>query len=95
MQVSRTLTLLLLGAGALMAQRVGQATDDLTALSIDDLFSVEVTSVGKKAQQLSKAPAAVHVLTSEDIRRTGATSIPKLSNGYRVLRSITSTDTIG
>ena len=77
MQVSRTLTLLLLGAGALMAQRVGQATDDLTALSIDDLFSVEVTSVGKKAQQLSKAPAAVHVLTSEDIRRTGATSIPE------------------
>jgi iron complex outermembrane receptor protein len=59
------------------AQRVGAPTDDLTNLSPDELFSVQVSSVGRKAQELSKAPAAVFVLTAEDIRRTGATSIPE------------------
>ncbi|HYL77260.1 MAG TPA: TonB-dependent receptor [Bryobacteraceae bacterium] len=59
------------------AQRVGAPTDDLTNLSADDLFQIQVTSVGRKAQQLSKAPAAVFVLTAEDIRRSGATSIPE------------------
>src|SRR5450432_915898 len=59
-----------------LAQRVGVPTDDLTKLGVDELFSVQVTSVGRKAQQISKAPAAVFVLTAEDIRRSGATSIP-------------------
>ncbi len=60
-----------------MAQRVGTPTDDLTKLGVDELFSVQVTSVGRKAQQISKAPASVFVLTAEDIRRSGATSIPE------------------
>ncbi len=59
------------------AQRVGSPTDDLTNLSVDELFSVQVSSVGRKAQELSKAPAAVFVLTAEDIRRSAATSIPE------------------
>ncbi len=63
--------------GNLGAQRVGAPTDDLTKLGVDELFSIEVTSVGRKAQVLSKAPAAVFVLTAEDIRRSGATSIPE------------------
>src|SRR5712692_6215471 len=65
----------LLGTG--FAQRVGAPTDDLTKVGVDELFSIQVTSVGRKAQQLSKAPAAVFVLTAEDIRRSGATSIPE------------------
>ena len=62
---------------AAMAQRVGAPTDDLTKVGVDELFSVQVTSVGRKAQQISKAPASVFVLTAEDIRRSGATSIPE------------------
>jgi len=46
-------------------------------LSVEELFTVQVTSVGRKAQQLSTAPAAVFVLTADDIRRSGATSIPE------------------
>ena len=61
----------------LSAQRVGVPTEDLSKVGIDELFSVEVTSVDKKAQQLSKAPAAIFVLTADDIRRTGATCIPE------------------
>ena len=56
-----------------VAQHVGVPTNDLDKVSIDELFSVQVTSVGRKAQKLSKAPAAVFVLTAEDIRRSGAT----------------------
>jgi len=51
--------------------------DDLTELSLEDLMNIEVTSVGKKAQKLSEAAAAVFVITQEDIRRSGATSIPE------------------
>jgi iron complex outermembrane recepter protein len=76
----RTFRLLALGLstlGAALAQRVGVPTDDLGNVSVDELFSLEVTSVGRKAQELAKAPAAVFVLTAADIRRSGATSIPE------------------
>src|SRR5580698_7676861 len=59
------------------AQRVGVQSTDLDKVTVDELFSVEVTSVGRKAQQLAKSPAAVYVLTAADIRRSGATSIPE------------------
>ncbi len=53
------------------------ASDDLTQLSLEDLMNVEVTSVSKKKQKLSGAAAAIFVITQEDIRRSGATSIPE------------------
>ena len=65
-------------AAAAFAQHVGVPTDDLTRIGVDELFSVQVTSVGRKAQQISKSPAAVFVLTAEDIRRTGAVSLPEV-----------------
>jgi len=71
------------------AQRVGVPTTDLDNVSVDELFSVQVTSVDRKAQELAKAPAAVFVLTAADIRRSGATSIPEaleLVPGLTVLR---------
>jgi len=45
-------------------------------MSIEDLLNVEITSVSKKAEKRTAAPAAVYVLTNEDIRRSGATNIP-------------------
>ena len=51
---------------------------DLLDLSFEDLMQIVVTSVSKRAQKLSEAPAAVTVLTSEDIRRSGMTTIPDL-----------------
>ena len=65
------------GATFASAQRVGAPTDDLDKLKVDELFAVQVVSVGRKAQQLAKAPGAVFVLTADDIRRSGATSIPE------------------
>lgn len=45
-------------------------------LSIEALMNMEVTSVSKKAQKLSDSAAAVFVITNDDIRRSGATSVP-------------------
>jgi len=50
---------------------------DLTELSLEDLMNIEITSVAKKAQKLSEAAAAIFVITQEDIRRSGVTSIPE------------------
>lgn len=51
---------------------------DYTNLSIEELMDIEVTSVSRRPEKLSEAPAAVFVITQEDIRRSGATSIPEL-----------------
>jgi iron complex outermembrane receptor protein len=54
-----------------------QAPQELKQLSLEELFDVEVTSVSQKPESLSKAAAAVHVVTQDDIRRMGALSIPE------------------
>ncbi len=44
--------------------------------SLEDLMNVEVTSVSRKEQKLSRTAAAAYVISQEDIRRSGATNIP-------------------
>jgi len=46
-------------------------------MSLEDLMDLTVTSMSKRAQSLQDTAAAVTVLTNEDIRRSGATSIPE------------------
>lgn len=50
-------------------------TVDLTDLSIEDLLQVEVTSASRRERKLARTAAAVHVITQEDIQRSGATSV--------------------
>lgn len=52
--------------------------DDLSYLSLETLVDIEITSVSKKPEALTGAAAAIFVITEEDIRRSGATSIPEL-----------------
>lgn len=49
---------------------------DLTGMSIEALMDVKVTSVTKKVQHLSDSAAAIFVITNEDLRRFGVTTIP-------------------
>ncbi|MFH1279461.1 MAG: TonB-dependent receptor [Candidatus Eisenbacteria bacterium] len=49
---------------------------DLTGLSLEELMSIEVTSVSKKPERISETAAAVYVITRDDIRRSGALTIP-------------------
>src|SRR5258708_35606313 len=65
------------------------AAGDLTTLSLEELSNLEVTSVSKKPERSFQAPAAVYVITQEDIRRSGVTSIPealRLAPGGEVAR---------
>src|SRR5690348_11299142 len=64
----------ILSAGALLAQDF----PDVTAISLEDLMTLKVTSVSKRAQKLADAPAAIFVITQEDIRRSGAATIPEV-----------------
>ena len=51
---------------------------DLANESLEDLMNIKVTSVSKQEQKVSRAAAAIFVITAEDIRRSGATNIPDL-----------------
>jgi iron complex outermembrane recepter protein len=60
------------------AQSPSDAPGDLTQVSIENLMNMEVTSVSKKEQKISQVAAAIFVISQEDIRRSGVTSIPEL-----------------
>lgn len=47
-------------------------------MSLEQLGNVEVTTASKEPEQVWHTPAAIYVLTQEDIRRSGATTIPEL-----------------
>lgn len=48
---------------------------NLADLSLEQLSSIEVTSVSKRAQRLADVPGSVYVISNDDIRRSGATSL--------------------
>jgi outer membrane receptor protein involved in Fe transport len=50
---------------------------DLKKMSLDQLMDIEVTSVSKRPEKLSEVASAIQVITGDDIRRAGATSIPE------------------
>ena len=52
----------------------------LTDYSLEQLMnvSVEVSSASRKPQKLEDTAAAIHVITRQDIRRSGMTSLPEL-----------------
>ena len=56
-----------------------------SSLSIDDLANLEITSVSRQPEPLSGAPAAVYVITADDIRRAGAVSLAEAPNVPRHL----------
>src|SRR5437016_5304930 len=45
---------------------------DVTQFTIEDLVKIEISSVSRRPEELFNAPAAIYVITSEDIRRSGA-----------------------
>jgi iron complex outermembrane receptor protein len=56
--------------------QVLSASKDIFELSMEELMEIEVTSVAKKSQNLSNSATAIHVITNEDIKRSGVTNIP-------------------
>lgn len=50
---------------------------ELKKLSIEELMDLDVTSVSRRSEKLSRAAAAITVITQEDLRRSGVTSLPE------------------
>lgn len=63
---------------ALPAQAEELDPGKLLSLSLEELGNVQVTSVSKRAENESEAPAAIYVISQKDIQRSGHTSIPEL-----------------
>jgi iron complex outermembrane receptor protein len=81
----------------LWAQPAGQpvrTAQDLKRLSIEELASLDVTSVSRRTERLAETAAATSVVRHEDIRRSGATTLPeamRLADGLDVARVNSST----
>nr|WP_320011334.1 TonB-dependent receptor [uncultured Desulfobulbus sp.] len=67
--------LLALGEALPIAQAA--TANEYLDLDISQLMNITITSVAKRDQRLADAPAAVFVITQEDIRRSGVTNIPE------------------
>ncbi len=59
-------------------------------MSIEQLGQLRVTSVSRRAENLNQTAASIYVITAEDIRRSGVTTIPealRLAPGVEVARN--------
>ena len=65
---------LLASLGGLAGAAAAATVAGLADLTLEQLGSIEVTSVSRRAEPLADAPASIFVITNEDIRRSGAKS---------------------
>jgi iron complex outermembrane recepter protein len=80
------------------ASPTGQSSTPLTDLTLEQLGNVEVTTVSRVPEQVWRTPAAIYVITHDDIQRSGATNIPdalRLAPGVEVARIDSSKWSIG
>ena len=68
---------LLVGRASAQVQDTLPPPGELKRLSVEQLMQIEVTSVSRQPEKLSQAASAIQVITNEEIRRSGATSIPE------------------
>ena len=73
-------------------------TEEMKRMSLADLMQLDVTTVSRGPEPIGRVPAAIHVITQDDIRRSGALSIPevlRLAPGMQVARINAGTWAIG
>lgn len=77
---TKVATMLLLVSAAVTTHTQAQSSETarLKGLSLEQLVDIEVTTLSKKSERLSRTAAAVYVLTADEIARSGCTNIPQL-----------------
>ena len=81
-----------LAARAAVGHAEGRSTDSqnpLKTMTLEQLGKIEVTTVSKEPEEVWDTPAAIYVITQDDIRRSGARNIPealRLAPGVEVAR---------
>lgn len=76
-------------AGSVHAQPPQRLVANLADLELEQLTQVTVTSASRREERLVQAPASIFVITAEDIRRAGVTSLPealRLAPNLQVVR---------
>src|SRR5580704_17415572 len=69
--------LVLFGLVAIPSPGLAQSGErDLSQVSLEELMNIEITSASRKEQRAGDVAAAVFVITQDDIRRSGMTTIP-------------------
>jgi len=77
-RVSRRCAAFVLLTSAAAAPASAQSLGELRNMSIDQLAQIEVRSASKREEPLSSAPAALYVITPDDILTSGATTLPEV-----------------
>ncbi len=65
------------------------STTQLKRLSLEELLALDVTAVSRRPEAISSAASAISVITGDDVRRSGATSLAdalRFSTGLAVAR---------
>ncbi|HRE84225.1 MAG TPA: TonB-dependent receptor [Opitutaceae bacterium] len=83
---TKTLSILMAGLGWVSGLTGAALEDDFTSLSLEELGSIQVTSVSKRSESLNRVPAAISVVKADEIIRSGANNFPE------ALRLATGTD---
>ncbi len=84
--------LLLIFAAKPVSAQADSSDRDFTTLDIEELARVRITTVSRKPEPIGKAAAAITVISREDIRRYGASTLPevlRLVPGLQVARAST------
>jgi iron complex outermembrane recepter protein len=89
---SLTVSVLVLGLGSVVGAQTPEPAApppkaDLTALSVEELMNVEVSTVSRKPQRWWSAASGVDVVSGDDMRRAGALNLPdalRLATGVHV-----------
>ncbi len=54
------------------------ATEDVFDMDLSSLMEMQITSAGRKEQNLEDVASAIYVISADDIRKSSATSLPEL-----------------
>src|SRR3989440_122720 len=79
MTIARTLFLICVLAVSTVPARAQQrdCLQTLKQLTLDQLMNIEVTSVSRRPERLSQTASAIQVIPQDDIRQSGASSLPE------------------
>ena len=76
---SRRVLVALIALMALPSPALAQSrVPDLAQAALEELMNIEITSASRKEQRAADVAAAVFVITADDIRRSGMTTLPDL-----------------
>jgi iron complex outermembrane receptor protein len=65
-------------ADSALASPSDSDVDTLQHMSVEDLANLQVTSVSKRPEALRASASSIYVITAEDIRRSGYTTLPEV-----------------